>query len=47
MKKLIYALLLLSIGFFIGIHRNVIKAWITGSEMPEAPANHPKVCGHK
>ena len=43
MKKLIAALLLISIGCWIGIHRRVIKAWLTGSEMPAMPANHPKV----
>lgn len=40
MKKLIKALLLISLGCWIGIHRNVIKAWITGTEMPEAPESH-------
>ena len=40
MKKLIKVLLLLSLGCWIGIHRNVIKAWLTGAEMPEAPASH-------
>ena len=40
MKKLIYAMVLISLGFWIGIHRRVIKAWMIGSEMPEAPASH-------
>ena len=40
MKKLVKALFLNSLGCWIGIHRNVIKAWITGSEIPEAPASH-------
>ena len=40
MKKLIKVLLLIAPGYWIGIHRNVIKAWLTGSEMPEAPASH-------
>ena len=43
-KKLIYALLLISLGCFIGIHRRVIKAWLTGSEMPEAPEWHTQFC---
>jgi len=40
MKKLITVLFLISLGCWIGIHRNVIKAWITGSDMPEAPVSH-------
>ena len=40
MKKLIKALLLIALGCWIGIHRNVIKAWLTGAKMPEAPASH-------
>lgn len=40
MKKLIKVLLLISLGCWIGIHRNVIKALLTGAEMPEAPASH-------
>ncbi len=40
MKKLIYALILFCLGCWAGIHRNVIKAWLTGSEMPKAPASH-------
>ena len=43
-KKLIYALLVISLGCFIGIHRRVIKAWLTESEMPEAPEWHSKFC---
>ena len=27
-------------GVFAGIHRNVIKAKITGAEMPEVPEGH-------
>ena len=34
----------LCLGIFIGIHRNVIKAWLKGEEMPAAPAGH---CCHK
>ena len=40
MKKLIKVLLLISFGCWIGIHRNVIKAFLTGSEMPTALASH-------
>ena len=40
MKKLIKIMFLISLGCWIGIHRNVIKAWITGSDMPEAPVSH-------
>ena len=43
-KKLIYALLLISLGCFIGIHRRVIKAWVTGSKMSEAPEWHTQFC---
>ena len=31
-------------GFMVGIHRKVIKAYLTGSEMPELPAGHPRFC---
>ena len=40
MNLLIYAMILIFLGCWIGIHRRVIKAWMTGSEMPEAPASH-------
>ena len=30
----------LCLGMFIGIHRNVIKAWLKGEELPEMPAGH-------
>ena len=30
----------LCLGIFVGIHRNVIKAWIKGEEMPKVPAGH-------
>ena len=30
----------LCLGVFIGIHRNVIKAWLKGEELPEMPAGH-------
>ena len=43
-KKLIYALLLILLGCFIGIHRRVIKAWVTGSKMSEAPEWHTQFC---
>ena len=31
-------------GGFIGIHRNVIKAWLKGEELPEMPAGHCHCC---
>ena len=40
MKKFLAAVVLIALGCWIGIHRNVILAWLTGSEMPEAPASH-------
>lgn len=42
MKKVFYAVFLVSIGCWIGIHRNVIKSWITGSDMPQMPEWHKK-----
>ena len=30
----------LCLGMFIGIHRNVIRAWIKGEELPKMPAGH-------
>ena len=48
MRRIIRTILwtgfVLCCGIFIGVHRNVIKAWIEGGEMPEAPVNH---CWHK
>ena len=29
--------LLFCLGFFVGVHRNVIKAYIKGEELPKAP----------
>ncbi len=37
MLKLLCAFVL---GLFLGIHRRVIRAVITGSPMPKAPASH-------
>ena len=34
-------------GVMIGIHRRVIKAVITGSPIPEAPASHFLVKNHR
>ena len=31
-------------GLFIGIHRNVIKAWLKGEELPKVPAGHWHHC---
>ena len=31
-------------GFMVGVHRKVIKALVTGSEMPELPEGHPHFC---
>lgn len=35
---------LLCTGFMLGVHRNVIKARLTGSPMPELPEGHPRFC---
>lgn len=34
-------------GVMVGIHRRVIKAVITGTPMPEAPASHFWVKDHR
>ena len=34
----------LCLGMFIGIHSNVIKAWMKGEELPEMPAGHCHCC---
>lgn len=47
MKKLICALFLISLGCFIGIHRRLIIAALTGAELPGMPADHPNVFFHK
>ena len=39
-RGILWTCFVLSLGVFIGIHRNVIKAWILGGEMPELPAGH-------
>jgi len=31
-------------GYMIGVHRNVIRAYLTGGPMPELPDGHPQVC---
>ena len=31
-------------GFMIGVHRKVIKAYLTGGPMPELPEGHPRFC---
>ena len=35
------------LGAFAGIHRRVIRAYLTGSKMPKMPAHHPHVFFHK
>ena len=45
--KIIVIFELLLTGVFLIIHRRVIKAWITGGEMPKAPDWHPNFCGIK
>ncbi|MBP3901672.1 MAG: hypothetical protein J6D53_09535 [Blautia sp.] len=39
-RFIVWTLLVLMVGICIGIHRKVIKAMLTGSEMPEAPEWH-------
>lgn len=39
-RGILWTCFVLSLGVFIGIHRNVIKAWILGGEMPELPKGH-------
>lgn len=45
-KNLLIACAFLT-GVMVGIHRRVIKACITGEEMPQAPASHFWVKNHK
>ena len=45
-KTIIIIALILTVAWAI-IHRRVIKAWLTGSEMPKAPDWHPKFCSKK
>lgn len=45
--KIIVIIELILTGVFLIIHRRVIKAWITGSEMPKPPKWHPNFCGIK
>ncbi len=50
LKKAVKFLLMLT-GFcticFLLIHWRVIRAWLTGSEMPKAPKWHKKCLFHK
>ena len=39
-RGLLWTGFVLCLGIFIGIHRNVIKAWMKGEELPEMPAGH-------
>ncbi len=45
-KTIVIVELILTVVFLI-VHRRVIKAWLTGSEMPKAPDWHPNFCGIK
>jgi len=45
--KIIVVVELVLTGVFLIVHRRVIKAWITGSEMPAVPKWHPNFCGIK
>ena len=38
------ALFCLTLGIFIGIHRRVIAALLTGEPMPATPEGHPDLC---
>ena len=37
---LIMNCVMLGAGFFLGVHRNVIKAYIKGEALPESPHKH-------
>ena len=39
-RKIFFACFLFSLGICVGIHRRVIKALITGGELPEMPEGH-------
>ena len=39
-RGILWTGLVLCCGMFIGIHRNVIRAWLKGEELPEMPAGH-------
>lgn len=39
-NSLIMSCLMLSLGFFLGVHRSVIKAYLKGEELPESPHSH-------
>lgn len=39
-RRVFFGLFLLSFGCLIGIHRNVIRAYLGGGDMPKAPYWH-------
>ena len=46
-KSLLWTVLVLCLGIWIGIHRNVIKAWAKGEKLPEMPEGHCKTPLHR
>ena len=39
-RGILWTGLVLCLGMFIGVHRNVIRAWLKGGELPKVPAGH-------
>ncbi len=39
-RRTLWTGFVLCCGVWIGIHRNVIRAWLKGEELPEKPAGH-------
>ena len=46
LRGVIRTSLILLAGIWIGIHRRVIKSWLTGSRMPRMPKDHPHIPCH-
>ena len=33
-----------TLGVFLGVHHRVLRALLTGEQMPKPPKNHPALC---
>ena len=46
-RGILWTGLVLCCGIWIGIHRNVIRAWLKGEALPELPPGHCHCCCKK
>ena len=43
-RGIFWTVLILCLGMFIGVHKNVISAWLKGEKLPEMPSGHCHYC---